>query len=309
MMPATKPQEPRVDTQQILDALNVTGRLPAEALRSASLARQSLVPIFLEAFDDYAASGKSRIGDDALFFAFHLLGEWREKSAYRPLARVLRLPPDPLRAILDGAVPETIHRVMINLFDGDPAPLQEIVRDSNADEFVRSRMIQAIALLARRGEIPRQSAAQFLSDCYGELQPRENCFVWCGWQDAIAWLGLAELRPLVQQAFARGSIHPGWLSLKDFEMDLQHTLDHPDADPLHQDGNLAPFGDTVDELSSWHCFQPKPAAQPKRPQQPSRYVPELNPHRKVGRNDPCPCGSGKKFKKCCLSAEAAAALT
>lgn len=22
--------------------------------------------------------------------------------------------------------------------------------------------------------------------------------------------------------------------------------------------------------------------------------------RRVGRNDPCPCGSGKKFKKCCL---------
>jgi preprotein translocase subunit SecA len=22
---------------------------------------------------------------------------------------------------------------------------------------------------------------------------------------------------------------------------------------------------------------------------------------KVGRNDPCPCGSGKKFKKCCGS--------
>ncbi|MBQ7721705.1 MAG: SEC-C domain-containing protein, partial [Kiritimatiellae bacterium] len=23
--------------------------------------------------------------------------------------------------------------------------------------------------------------------------------------------------------------------------------------------------------------------------------------KKVGRNDPCPCGSGKKFKKCCGS--------
>jgi len=23
--------------------------------------------------------------------------------------------------------------------------------------------------------------------------------------------------------------------------------------------------------------------------------------KKVGRNDPCPCGSGKKFKKCCES--------
>lgn len=24
---------------------------------------------------------------------------------------------------------------------------------------------------------------------------------------------------------------------------------------------------------------------------------------KVGRNEPCPCGSGKKFKNCCLSME------
>ena len=28
--------------------------------------------------------------------------------------------------------------------------------------------------------------------------------------------------------------------------------------------------------------------------------------RKVGRNDPCPCGSGKKYKKCCLAADEAA---
>lgn len=26
-------------------------------------------------------------------------------------------------------------------------------------------------------------------------------------------------------------------------------------------------------------------------------------HTKIGRNDPCPCGSGKKFKKCCLGKE------
>lgn len=26
-------------------------------------------------------------------------------------------------------------------------------------------------------------------------------------------------------------------------------------------------------------------------------------HKGVGRNDPCPCGSGKKFKKCCLNSQ------
>lgn len=25
---------------------------------------------------------------------------------------------------------------------------------------------------------------------------------------------------------------------------------------------------------------------------------------KIGRNEPCPCGSGKKYKKCCLQNEA-----
>jgi len=25
--------------------------------------------------------------------------------------------------------------------------------------------------------------------------------------------------------------------------------------------------------------------------------------KKIGRNDPCPCGSGKKYKKCCLGKE------
>jgi preprotein translocase subunit SecA len=27
--------------------------------------------------------------------------------------------------------------------------------------------------------------------------------------------------------------------------------------------------------------------------------PVVNKEAKVGRNDPCPCGSGKKYKKCC----------
>jgi hypothetical protein len=38
---------------------------------------------------------------------------------------------------------------------------------------------------------------------------------------------------------------------------------------------------------------------------PPPQVPVHSPP-KVGRNDPCPCGSGKKYKKCCLSKPAGA---
>ncbi|MGH8679785.1 MAG: SEC-C metal-binding domain-containing protein, partial [Burkholderiales bacterium] len=34
-----------------------------------------------------------------------------------------------------------------------------------------------------------------------------------------------------------------------------------------------------------------------------RGIPYLRQAEKIGRNDPCPCGSGKKYKKCCLRAD------
>jgi len=40
-------------------------------------------------------------------------------------------------------------------------------------------------------------------------------------------------------------------------------------------------------------------------QPPAVAVPAVS--RKIGRNDPCPCGSGKKYKKCCLPKDEAAA--
>ncbi len=42
-------------------------------------------------------------------------------------------------------------------------------------------------------------------------------------------------------------------------------------------------------------------ANPYRPLYAAKPVePDRRPAAKIGRNDPCPCGSGRKYKKCCL---------
>lgn len=46
------------------------------------------------------------------------------------------------------------------------------------------------------------------------------------------------------------------------------------------------IGDTIEELEWWGAFR-EPRQQ------------EVVKKKKVGRNEPCPCGSGKKYKKCC----------
>ena len=296
-----------MDAAQILDRLAFQERLPVEAIRAAEADRASVVPVFLNAIEQYLSDDADPSVQDSLFFIFHLLGSWREKSAYRPLARLLRCPDDDIDAIFGDSLTETSHRVMAGVFDGDPNPLYDVILDSDVDEFIRSRMCEVIAMVTLRGEIPRAEAVRFLSACYSELKPQEECFVWHGWQSAIALIGLGELKPLVEQAFARGSIHLGWLGFDDFEQDLQQAIDDPAMLPRRYGDEYTLFGDTIEELSTWNCFSPKDSKLKERSDihrsEPWLTGPAINQFKDVGRNDPCPCGSGKKFKKCCLAAD------
>ncbi len=60
------------------------------------------------------------------------------------------------------------------------------------------------------------------------------------------------------------------------------------------------FSEVVYQLRKWYFilkgdipFCPKPI----------KYSQTQKQKKKIGRNDPCPCGSGKKYKKCCLDKE------
>jgi len=300
-----------MDIAQILDELTNYKKLPAEAIRAAEADRPAAVPAFLEAIEHFlAASTAQREEPNPLFFIFHLLGSWREKSAYRPLARLLALPRDEVELAIEGAIPETVHRVMAAVFDGDPQPLYDVILNEHAEEFVRSRMLETVAMVTLRGDIAREEAARFLHVCFAKLQAEPGCFAWNGWQSAVAMLGLEEMTPLAKQAFDQKWVDPSWLSFKHFLDDLRLAVEQPgarrDCDPEYE---YTLFGDSIDEFSTWYCFSPKyeedkrrtAAAAAKAPRWDAVQAQAINPFKNVGRNDPCPCGSGRKFKKCCLN--------
>jgi hypothetical protein len=268
--------------------------IPIEAIRAATADRAAMTPVLLEAIERCKPDGETE--ENGLFIAFHLFGEWREKSAYRPLARFLRRPE--AYGILGDAVSETSHRVMASVFDGDPGPIYDIINDPEADEFVRREMFNALAILVLHGELDRGEVARFLQSSFTGLQPQGFCAVWNGWQGAVAALGLTELTPLVREAFERDFVDRSYLDFEEFEADLERARA---GDPLEmqQPWHYELFGDTIEELADWACFQPNQPQIAGR-SVPSPAMPVHNPFRNVGRNDPCPCGSGKKFKKCCI---------
>jgi hypothetical protein len=287
---------------RILDRLAVVDHLPVEAIRAADADRVTMAPIFVQVIEQYLAEDEPD-ADGALFFIFHLLGSWRETLAYRPLARLLRLPAEEIEMNLSDAITETSHRVMAAVFDGDPQPLYDVILDPDAYDFVRSRMFEALAMVTLRGDLPRAEAVRFLRACWSDIAPQDESHVWKGWQGAIAMLGVEELAPLVAQAFERGFISPDVMKLRHFEDDLRRTIEGaPLAPDLAREYSL--FGDTIEELSTWDAFRPKPVEKSGRDARKfdawRTNVPAVNPYKGIGRNDPCPCGSGKKFKKCCL---------
>ena len=290
-----------MERTQILEERGKFGLLPTKAIEAARREKTALAPEFIAIIEDLAA-GRTEDRSNLPFFAFHLLGEWRDKSACKPILRFLR---SPAARLLDDAIAETSQRVMFAVFDGDSGPLRELILDPDADEFVRSRMLEAMAALAWAGEIRRDEATEFLRNCFSAFEHQIGSFVWNGWQSAVALLGVEELVPLVREAFEREFIDPGWLGFCHFERDLRDALQNPDELPPE----FRPLDDVIAEFSRWYGFtQARLDEQMRIDDEPaldwSLPEPAVNVHRHVGRNDPCPCGSGRKFKKCCL-AEAA----
>jgi hypothetical protein len=145
-----------MDIEVVLHELTYAGGLPREALKAATAQREEMLPLFIEEIEAFLAlEPAAREKQTPLFFIFHLLGEWREKAAYRPLARLLRLPRREVDAIFGDGITTTSHRVMAAVFDGDPEPLYDIILDPNAEEFIRAGMCEALAMVTMRGELDR----------------------------------------------------------------------------------------------------------------------------------------------------------
>jgi hypothetical protein len=145
-----------MDAQAILHELTHAEGLPREALKAASAQRVEMLPLFLEEIENYLAlEPAARAKPTPLFFSFHLFGEWREKAAYRPLSRLLRLPRREVDRIFGDGITTTSHRVMAAVFDGDPEPLYDIILDPNAEEFIRAGMCEALAMATLRGVLDR----------------------------------------------------------------------------------------------------------------------------------------------------------
>jgi hypothetical protein len=248
-------------------------------------------------------------------FAIYLAGQARDTRAF-PLLCAAARHPTRLDDVLGDGVTEDLEAIFVRTFDGDAAGLKAVVEEAGAGDFVREAALSAMAILTVDGRIPRDTMRDYIAWLFENLQPREEHFLWFGVQNAVAVLGLAELAPRAMQLFEDGWVSETISTPEEFQEDLDNAAasENP-LDAVHPDigENIGRLDGIVGYMETWAYYLGEDGDEwqdeeldDEEPVPGDRSVsdgrPYVNPYRNVGRNDPCPCGSGKKFKKCCLGA-------
>ena len=292
-------QAPDLETIKQELAVN-RGRFPKQALRGAIQQREAITPILLEALEAAADDPAALDADDRAMlhiFAMYLLAQFREQAAYPLLVRFFSLPGDLSLDLTGDVVTEDLGRILASVCGDDVAPMQRMIEDPAINEYVRSACLRALTILVGEGRVPREQVIEYFASLYRDKLPRDGHFIWSALATASADLYPEELIGDIERAYGDELIDPFYIRLED----VRWSLDMGKKRALQATRELRRglIDDTLAEMSGWACFRmPEPASPPSGIIAPTQPVVRGE---KVGRNDPCPCGSGKKYKKCCMS--------
>jgi hypothetical protein len=281
--------------------------LPAVAIGICVMRIEESAPV-LRAVMVRAADGEELSDDDKtlLFRGLHILGGGRDREAFQPLLRLLRLPFADLDHLLGDTATEALARIVVGVFDGDADGLFALIADRAIDEFIRDALLNAAAFLTWEGRIDRDRMRAFLQHFHDARLADDDEYCWIGWLECVALLGMRDMAPLVHAAWDSW-IPRGVMAIKDFENDLAAAERAPEDPARFESANVGYIEDVVASLQGTSHFADiaemgrAAAERAERGWSPPPLMePVVNPMRNIGRNDPCPCGSGKKYKKCCL---------
>ena len=278
-----------METLDILKALmDQTGTSPIPAAEEAFIRIDEFKPILLEAVE-YAADNPAKIlktDSDLHLNALFILARARVHEAFAPAMKICRS-----RAYsADYLIPPDVknffyHRILASLFHGNLESLKELFEKPRLVEDAYLTILKTLCLLAKTDVINREDTAEYLESIQ-KVEKLKNRHTEIG--KAVELLRKNETEQTADTSGQPLHIQDYWKLINEFSgiQFLYQQLafdDFLDSRFISTDNAETPFED--EEEQDW-SFTQQPTIAPAR-------------STKIGRNDPCPCGSGKKYKKCC----------
>ena len=286
----------------VLDAFAAGEGVPEAAIHDALAQWEPFAPRFRTLLHRYVREEDlSERTERSLSVITHLLAEMLDTACFKDICRLGEDAAKLDSALGQEAVVTSYPHMLVATYDGDPAPLLRLVECKTAHDYQRCDALLALAYLAGTGRIADKPVYDYLAGLPARLDLPGASDVWFGYAKAVAALGFSGLSGLAETAVKHGT--DAWgedYTAADYWRELRDTQANGRAlsDVVWE--YFEPFGSAIEQLTALA----HDGADAFGIDAPAAYAgePIRNPLRSIGRNDPCPCGSGKKYKKCCLQA-------
>lgn len=246
----------------------------------------------------------------------YILAYFRNKECYPLIIKLISHPGEKVVKLTGEVFIESLGRILASVYDGDLAPIKKVIEDNKLSPWIRSAALDSLMVLWKESVLSRSEVISYLRELLlGKLE-RKPSYVW----DTIALIAYdlhpGELEELLREALSEKLIEPMVLN-----EDLLSSCVKEDLSNIIKNKENIVEGyikSPVKELTWW--LYPDDAALEKGMDYAALTVPivekKVNPGErgspigwrqdtvvrmgnKIGRNDPCYCGSGKKYKRCC----------
>jgi hypothetical protein len=247
-----------------------------------------------------------------------LLAEFRAKESLPAIMEALALPDDFPDLLFGDTITEDLPRILAVLADDKVDWIAECIDNDQIYLYVRWSMANAYLYLVADGKMSREEAIERLRRHLIRVMDKGDWEFTTSLVSVLSNYSPREAKAEIERAFEEDLVETFQIdrdfvneSLEGGEEWFQESMDH-----------LGPIGikDTVEVLSRWAGFEEQtPQSEADRlwkrdddtwtppTRSASTYEPPYvqpvqtirNTEPRIGRNDPCPCGSGKKYKKCC----------
>ena len=281
----------------IEEITNRTPNFPEKQFQIISENPDLAIPYLNAAIDRAVSEGEDLDENYQLhFYAIFLLGQFQERESFPRIMKLVSLPRDVLDGMIGDAVTSGLQDILYNTYNGDKEFLKASIKNKNLDDYVRSAMLKVVGQLYLDGELGREELQDLIKEIVyneeeiGDYIYTELIYTMCGCHFVEM---LPEIRRLFEDGRIDGFAFEGYAECVD--MMFRYNKEAFCGSPIH----------AADMLRNWSMFK-QPEQNKLSPKEMEKLfhkaVAQYNkPEKKVkiGRNDPCPCGSGKKYKKCC----------
>jgi hypothetical protein len=304
----------RDDLESIIDRLDLPdGGFPSDAIEEARKRSQEITPLLIRLIEDATDDCRRGHLDDCYghFYGAFLLAEFRAVEAWPAIRAAISLPGQKPYELFGDAITEDFGCIIATLTGNGLEAIDDLVTDRSVDEYIRWAVCEVVLYRVRDGLLTKEDAIDWLAAHLEKAIDNKDELAE-GLVVRLEDLAAERTLPLIEKAFAAGLIDDELYSLSDVREVItkgDEVFEETMARLHHADGLIDHLQGWTDHDSDWDV------GVDGLPDEPfdshglfdaleDEYLPEndttiRNDGVKIGRNDKCPCGSGKKYKKCC----------